>query len=149
MRALKTPLSSAAYLSDEVVYTQLLPVEAFQGSYEKSPEDEQRTFLMAYLIDKAMQQGLASFKYFFLIGADGRVHQYCKIGCKRFTGEENFDGFKLVMHFSAPAPRLVEYKEESRKQTITFHNKPSFWQSEQSTQSIAQLDNTVPMQLQN
>lgn len=101
---------NCAYVSDECVYGKILPEENFSSA------DEHRTFLMAYLVNRAFSQGLEQFDHFFLIGAEGRVHQYCNIGCKPFTGGENFDGSKLVISLSPS--KLENIKTQRRALNI-------------------------------
>ncbi len=99
-----------AYLSDEVVDQSILPVEKFKGETEEEKKYHREMFLLAYLMHKTCELGLADINHLFIIAAAGREKIYEQVGYENFPAQ--FSGYQFMMNFGAPKPTLIVLQEQ-------------------------------------
>jgi hypothetical protein len=110
-----------AYLSDEVVNQEIVPLERFSGTSLEEQNYNRELFLLAYLMNKACKLGLADQNHLFIIAASGREKIYEQAGYEKFP--LNMVAWKAVMKFGPPGPILTKAQENIKSLALPIPTK--------------------------
>lgn len=111
-----------AYLSDEVMNQDIISWERFSGTTEAEKKQNREMFLLAYLMNKVCQFGLADQNHVVIIAAKDREDIYEDVGFKEFPLK--IDGWNAVMKFGPKGP-LLETIQRTIKALPLPENKPT------------------------
>lgn len=104
-----TMSSKFAYLSDETVDQNIIPLDKFSGKTVIEKAYKRGVFLLAYLASKAcevLKAQNATQDEFLMIAADGREGIYGALGLKEFDQKNNDNDYVVTMNFNKPGDVL-------------------------------------------
>lgn len=107
-----------AYLSDETINQDILPLAAFAGKDEAEQSCNRSIYLLAYFVNAFLNT--TDHNHFVIIAASGRENIYEAIGFKKFP--INANDYALSINLSAPQKLLCEIKEIMVKPDISAAN---------------------------
>jgi len=93
-----------AYLSDEVLNQEIIPLDQFNGQDDQEKSRNREKFLLAYFMEKSVELKLWQYENLFLIAPAGRESMYEELG---FRNNElvNYD---ILIKLTAPQTTLKE-----------------------------------------
>lgn len=105
-----------AYLSDETINQEILPLEKFQGNNIDEQIKNRAKFLLAYLANRACS--LAKDQdHFLMIAASGREDIYDSVGLQTFPIQSN--DYVVTMKLGKPGLLLTSIKEKLVKPSFS------------------------------
>ena len=105
-----------AYLSDEVINQEIIPLEKFSGTSIEEQKYKRELFLLSYLMNKTCQLGLVDQNHLFIIAANGREKIYEQVGYKDFPLD--LPGWKVMMKLGPPGPALTKAQENIKSLSL-------------------------------
>jgi hypothetical protein len=105
-----------AYLSDETINQEILPLEKFQGDSIDEQEKNRAKFLLAYLVNKTCSFAKDQ-DHFLIIAASKREDIYDAIGFQTFPIQS--DDYVVTMKLGKPGASLISIKEELLKPLVS------------------------------